>query len=141
MNIVEMYALCKKIYVDNEDKYYYIGLRFEDKEREIGEECEYSHHNPDREDERDFPVFGSDEYDDLEILDGTSAWNLITLEIDRHWPGWGRPPRDIDFGKDCSREFLSDHCYVVAGKRQGNHDNPDDGEILIKDAVVIAKIF
>jgi len=139
MNLNEMYAKVKEIYEANENEYYYIGLRFEDKDREVGEECEWSKHNPDREDERDFPAFGSEEYDDLPTLDGTSAWDLSELS-DSYYPGYGRP-RNVDPYKDCSRYFLAEHCYVIAGKRQGYHDDPDDGEILIKDAVVIAKIF
>jgi len=139
MNLIEMYDLVKKVYEANENEYYYIGIRFEDKDREVGEECDWSRHNPDREDEREFPVYGSEEYDDLPTLDGTSAWDLSELS-DSYYPGYGRP-RNVDQSKDCSRYFLANHCYVIAGNRQGSHDDPDNGEILIKDAVVIAKIF
>lgn len=134
MNIVEMYDLCKQIYNDNTDKYDYIGLRFEDKEREIGDVCEYSRHNPDREDEREFPKYGTDEYFEMEELDGTSAWNM---EED----GTYKIGHLEDLEDDCSRHFMADHCYVIAGNNLGRHEDPDVNEILIKDAVVIAKIF
>ncbi len=51
MNIAEMYEKVKEVYEANTDKYNYIGLRFEDKACEIGEECEWSKHNGEREDE------------------------------------------------------------------------------------------
>lgn len=139
MNIVEMYEKVKKIYNDNEDEYYCIGLRFEDKEREIGEECEYSRHNADREDERDFPDFGTDDYEEMELLHGTSAWDMAPSKRSYH-PGMPTL-RGVDSEKECSRHFFTNHCYVIASNKQGSHDNPDDGEILIKDAVVIAKVF
>lgn len=134
MNIVEMYEKVKAIYEANKDKYCCIGLRFEDKEREIGEECEWSRHNSDREDEREFPKYGTEEYEEMEVLDGTSAWDMSvsnTYKIGRY----------IDREDDCRKPFLTDHCYVIASNMEGRHDDPDDGEILIKDAVVIAKIF
>lgn len=141
MNIVEMYEKVKAIYEANEDKYYYIGLRFEDKEREIGEECEWSRHNPDREDEREFPAYGTEEYENLEVLDGTSAWYMGDFDDNRPiLPGFGSL-RNADLTKEANRFFLFEHCYVIAGNQKGHHDDPDDGEILIKDAVVIAKIF
>lgn len=139
MNIIQMYEKVKEIYEANEDKYYYIGLRFEDKDREIGEECEWSRHNPDREDEREFPEFGSEEYAEMEELDGTSAWDLAAMTT-RYFPGFGRPS-EADPNKDCERYFFSDHCYIIASNNKGQHDDPDDGEILIQNAVVIAKIF
>lgn len=143
MNIVEMYELVKKIYSKNirtaenwDEGYEYIGLRFEDKEREIGEVCEYSRNNIDREDERDFPEYGTEEYWEMEELDGTSAWDMSqenTYRIPSYW----------DKEADCRRHFLRDHCYVIASNRLGHTSNTviDDGEIVIKDAVVIAKIF
>lgn len=107
MNIVEMYDLCKKLYEKHEDDYQYIGLRFEDKERDVGEECKYSRHNSDREDKRDFPDFDSDEYWDLEELDGTSAWDL-SLKSTYKIHSW------VDLECDCQCHFLTHHCYIIA---------------------------
>jgi hypothetical protein len=134
MNIVEMYELCKEIYKDNLDKYEYIGLRFEDKVRTIGETCEYSRHNPNREDERDFPQYGTDEYFETEELDGTSAWDMSEDSIYRI-ESWRNKE------EDCWNHFLQQHCYIIAGNVKGSHDYPDPNEILIGDAVVIAQIF
>lgn len=135
MNIVEMYDLCKKVYADNIDTYDFIGLRFEDKERKIGEICENSKHNSDREDEREFPQFGTEEYEDMEELEGTSSWDLSA----RDTMTVGRFENKED---DCKRHFNTYHCYIVGGNDTGSKDmDLDQNEIVIKNAVVIAQIF
>jgi hypothetical protein len=141
MNIVQMYELVKAIYEKHKDEYHYIGLRFENKDREIGEVCENSRHNADREDERDFPAYGTPEYEEMEILDGTSAWNMDPSTYGKQYHPGMYSLHGINLEKDCRSFFLADHCYVIAGHREGRHDDPDENEIVIKDAVVIAKIF
>jgi hypothetical protein len=114
---------CKEALKKWEDEYWFVGIRFEDNEREIGEICECSKHNLDREDERDFPEYGTPEYDEMMELDGTSAWNLPTY---RDYEGY----------------FLSDHCYIIGGNQIANQDDGlDDNEIVIKNAVVLEKVF
>lgn len=141
MNLIQMYELVRKIVEEHADQYDYIGIRFEDKEREIGEELDWSRHNPDREDEREFPSFDSEEYEEMEVLDGTSAWEANPRAYREYHPGVDRLQFRTFGEKECSRFFLTDHCYIIAGDRSGDHPDPDDYEILIKDAVVIAKIF
>ncbi|RXZ78170.1 hypothetical protein EBB07_29385 [Paenibacillaceae bacterium] len=134
MNIIQMYEFCKLFLSQAQQDYYYVGLRFEDKERRIGDICEYSRHNPCRDDEREFPIYATPEYEEMEVLDGTSAWNMqldSTYKI-RPWDS-----TDID----CSKLFLTNHCYIIANDNVGRNDDPDHGEILIKDAKVIAVIF
>lgn len=121
----EMELKCKEVLEQYEDDYVLIGIRFEDKEREIGEICENSRHNYDREDEREFPEYGTEEYEELEEFDGTSAWNLPTYD---------------DYADQS--KFFTNHCYIVAGDNQTNKDDDlDFNEIVIEDAKVIAKIF
>ncbi|MED4883874.1 hypothetical protein [Bacillus smithii] len=141
MNIVEMYDLCKKIYLENvrtpenwENGFEYIGLRFENKEREIGEICNNSKHNPNREDEREFPEYGTDKYFEMEELDGTSAWDMSQKEV--YAVGCLENRKD-----DCRNHFITDHCYIIASNELGKHPEPDYNEIVIKNAIVIAKIF
>lgn len=143
MNVAEMYDLVKKIYEENEGTYSFIGLRFEDKVREVGDECEWSKHNPDRADDREFPEFGTEEYDELAELNGTSAWNMASYGYKSDfYPGYGSgKPTESDKKYSLVGLFGAYHCYVIAGNRLGTHDDPDPGEILIKDAKVIAKIF
>lgn len=140
MNIHEMYKKVREIYEANKDEYYYIGLRFENKDREVGEECEWSKDNLGREDERDFPQYGTPEYNELPTLDGTSAWDLSRLS-DWYYPGFGETRWILDHDKECRRHFIAEHCYIIAGDKKGVHDCPDEGEILIRDAVVIAKLW
>ena len=138
MNIVEMYNLVKEIYKANEYEYRYIGLRFEDKERQLNEICNNSKHNEDREDERDFPSFDSEDYEEMHELDGTSTWNIETDDF----PGFGGNLKGVNLEKECSCHFLTQHCYIVASDRLGSYDVLlDENEILIKDAKVIAQLF
>ena len=111
--------------------YDHVGFRLADSTHEIGEELDWSRHNADREDDREFPEYGTDEYNELPELDGTSVWeasHMIRI--------FGS--RDIDYAR---KNTLQDHLYVVCGNDRANHDDPDDGEMLIADAVVIDQIF
>ncbi|MFT8710095.1 MAG: hypothetical protein ABF820_11775, partial [Sporolactobacillus sp.] len=110
-----------------EDEFYAVGIRFEDKDRAVDEICENSRHNSDREDEREFPEFGTEEYDDMEELDGACAWDI---------PFFIRDNRGED--NIC---FYSDHAYIVASNDFGHNDDPDVGEIVIADAKVLVKLF
>ncbi len=120
-----MNELCKKIYneniqsMDNWAGYEYIGLRFDDKEREVGEICEYSRYNNDR-----------------EVLDGTTALDLSEKEIYQMSLIENREA-------DCSHLFNTKHCYIVAGNTLGSTSDGqlDENEFVIKGALVIAQIF
>lgn len=97
-----------------------VGIRFETLNREIGDVCQNSRHNPNRDDEREFPEYGTQEYSELEELEGTSAWELRV---------------------DITGSYFSDmHCYIIGGDI-GYHPEPDQGEILIENAIVLEKIF
>ena len=134
VTLTEMWEEVKKIYDTNEDSYNYIGIRFEDKSRKIGDTCECSKHNTNREDERDFPEFGSEEYNSMFTFNGTSAWNLSQKEVYKVDKFYAE--------KDCTRAFLQDHAYIIAGDYITNMDDAlDYNEIVIEDAKVITIIF
>lgn len=135
MTIGEMKAKVQEIYAQYEDEYYYIGLRFEDKLREVGDICEYSKANDDREDEREFPEYGTEEYEELPELNGTSAWDLAALPVIMRYIF---PSND---NAKASTSFVTKHAYIIASNRQGSHPHPDDNEILIQDAEVISVLF
>jgi hypothetical protein len=112
---------------DVQDEYYVIGLRFENLERNIGdviEEC--SKDNADREDERDFPEYGTPEYEEMEELEGISSWDINFWEV-----------MNLNSYTD-STSFDCDHIYLIGGEKHSF--GPDDHELVIEDAVVIAKI-
>lgn len=122
---------------DDFARYSYYGLRFENKDRQIGETCEKSKHNQDREDEREFPEYGSEEYQDMMELDGTSAWYIDENGTD----AWKRSYYGQWQSEDDNLMVVAEHCYIVAGDVTGSHDDPDENEILIQDAVVVEKLF
>lgn len=144
MTYRKFFEKVKEACIKHENDYTYIGVRFEDKERTVGEICERSKHNPDREDNRDFPEYGTPEYDDLPTLRGTSAW----LVYNGMWQ-WASDIKPEECrGLKPYRETLDDetnymrkHAYVIAGNREHTHDDCDDDEIVIEDAVVIDIIY
>lgn len=117
--------------INGNGDYYYVGVRYEDKLRQAGEECDYSKHNAG---DREFPKYGTVEYDELDDLDGTSAWAARKYLS------------NYDLSGDQSR-LVSDkfkhvaHAYIVVGQYASTPSDADDGEIVIEDAVVAEVLF
>lgn len=128
MTYNQMIETVKAAYDLFADEYMYVGVRFESKMREIGEACESSMHNPDREDERDFPAYGTPEYDELEELNGTSAWDAEHYSM-------------FAMKGDSEAAWMGEHCYIIAGDDIGTHPDPDANEILIRGAKVVKVIW
>lgn len=135
MKVAEMKDLVEDLFkqIEEQDEYYVYGLRFEDKEREVGEICENSRNNIEREDERDFPEYGTEEYAEMEEMDGTSAWDVDSalMQIEENL-------------KYNTSVFGSKYAYIIAGHNTGweqNNGLVDDGEVVIQDAVVLHKIY
>ena len=125
-----------QVEADDYAEFCYYGLRFENKDRKVGEACENSRHNFGREDEREFPEFGSDEYEEMEELDGTSAWYIAedgSFDKKVYTGEWQTKDEDL--------MVVTAHCYIIGGDLEGSHTDPDVGETLIQDAVVVAKLF
>ena len=126
----------EKAYNEYENEYEYIGLRFENKDREIGDICENSKHNPNRDDSRDFPEYGSEEYEKLPEFEGTSAWDLSISDMHRTWFGeYMEEDEESHYPAEVS------HAYIIAGNEIDNNPDRDFDEIIIKKAEVIAIIF
>ena len=121
------------------EDYACIGIRFEDMARNVGDICGHSKDNPDRADERDFPVYGSNEYDELPELYGTCAW-----EVGANTAGvlCGYEPESAIKNAAMNRG-IGKHCYLIASDQYGDMSNyaADDGEVLLVDPVVIAVIY
>lgn len=140
MKVKELFEIIEDMKNDERlDEYWVAGVRFEDKERkegEIIEEC--SKHNIDREDERDFPEFGTGEYEDMFELDGVSAWE-IEGAIEVLEPGIHR---DLFLEKNVDEVFIGKHCYIIAGDYTSNEgDALDDGEVVIEEPTVIKVVY
>lgn len=119
--------------LENEDEtgvyYSYYGIRFEDKARQVGDICECSKDNRDRTDERDFPEYGTPEYDEMPELEGSCAWDAASIDYAI------RPSRRGGNAVDA----FCEHVYLIAGNR-ACEGGGDDYEVCIEDAVVIAII-
>lgn len=142
MNIYEMNELIKKVYEkyacteDNDYKgeYEFVGIRFEDKERNVNEiVLDLSRNNIDREDERDFPEYGTEEYEEMEELEGVSAWQFEEYDF--------RVPKIWEDIEDITDRFSGKHCYVLGTDELGDTEIMDDGEIIMIEPTVLAKLF
>lgn len=136
MTVQEMYVKCKEIYEEIKDDYYFVGIRFEDKEREVGEIItDKSRHNIEREDEREFPEYGTEEYEEMLELDGVSAWNMVS---DINFK-----PNSLNANRDAKKVYFTKHCYIIASDDavSGADLELDHNEIVLKNAKVIAKLF
>ena len=131
----EMLEQIKNGYLTSD--YWYAGIRFEDKDREEGEIItDLSRNNVDREDEREFPEYGTPEYEEMEELDGVSAWELSVADLYNQIPHWFSDDDGV------SEVFTTKHCYLIASDNVGGVGAVlDEGEIVLVDPVVIKKIF
>lgn len=108
-----------------EEEYDYVGLRFQKKVYSVGETIEDSRANDDREDERDFPQYGTEEYNNLPVLLGVSTWH-----------------RTSQAAKNIEQELKwADKVYIVVGNDRAWYDSVDefvldDNEYLIEDGKV-----
>lgn len=120
-------SLARALAEKYETEYEWLGFRFDERKLKNGAVLSNSKHNPDRVDERDFPEYGTSEYDELDELDGTSCYNVnyffATYGV---WEG--------DYS-----EFIN--CYLIGSNKVGDHDEPDDGEMLLKAPIVLGKIL
>lgn len=138
MTIQEMYDKAMKIYQANDENmdHQVVGIRFENKEREVGEEVESSKHNMDREDDRDFPDYDSEEYKEMYELDGSSSWG---------WSAWEDVLlRQGGAENKAQGSFNGSHAYLIAGDySQEDHDEIllDQGEEVVVNAVVLHKFY
>lgn len=138
MTIQEMYEKAMEIYEANEESmnHQVVGIRFENKEREVGAKVEESKHNIDREDEREFPEFDSEEYEEMYELDGSSSWG---------WHSWDDVIlRQMGAGNNAHDKSPTHHAYLIAGDySQEDHDEIilDQGEEVIVNAVVLHKFY
>ena len=130
MNMAEMNELIAAAYEELKEEYWFVGLRFEDADREVGDICNNSRNNIDREDEREFPDFNTPEYEEMDEVNGSSAWNLNCYRYDTS---------EIE---DVTTYYRQAHCYIVASDRADESvELLDVGEIVITDAKVMVKVF
>src|SRR5690625_606868 len=111
MTVREMFDKINEIKEDLLDVYWAVGIRIEEKERKEGEIItDKSRDNADREDERDFPEYGTDEYFEMQEFDGVSAWDIEGTERTLV----PRIGKDEFLSMDAHTAFMATHCYVIA---------------------------
>lgn len=117
------------------DEGYMVGVRFEDLERKAGDTItDKSRHNNDREDERDFPEYGTDEYFGMAEFDGVSAYEAEFF--DDYISGL------VTDGEDATKAFLASHAYIIYSYDVSNTDDDlDYGEIVLVEPKVHKVLF
>lgn len=100
-----------------------IGIRFEEKEYQKGEIISDSKHNGNREDEREFPSFGTEDYEKMSELPGVSTYNTSIVEKVEDWAK------------------CHSHCYLVVSNGRSWYDSIDnfvldDDELVIEDGQI-----
>lgn len=122
------------------------GYRFVNHQYAIGEELtEVSRSNHNREDARDFPEYNTEEYWEMEELDGLSAYSIdrydikeknadaIEYEIFRHAGRRRQRDSDMDFFP------IADYCYLLGADDASWGE--DEGEIIMEYPTVLARII
>lgn len=140
MKIKEMMNKVNEIVKRNDENYDYtiLGIRFENKIREEGEIVkEYSKSNYDRDDERDFPDYGTEEYSELPDLDGISTYSITSGDYTGWTPVIGWDAEQLE--KDVENWFMQNHCYILGSDR--GFSGEDENEVIMQDAKVVAVIF
>lgn len=138
MNVKNFYEIIKNAEENHEDgnDIRVIGIRFEELERKVGDICNNSKHNLDRENEDDMPEFGTEEYEEMFELDGTSAFDVDYLVEDLERSARNNPDANM------SSYYYGKHCYIVGGKYTTNEsDAIDYGEVVIESAKVLEVIY
>ena len=110
-----------------------IGIRFDNAVLSVGDRCHHSRHNPGRDDERDFPEYGTPEYDELPELPGTSCYYMAS-SWDYYHDSW-RCRDTIEIALDIRRSCWR-HAYIVSGNSVHYDYDMDDGEALLDNCIV-----
>jgi len=117
-----------------------VGLRYDNKDVKVGDILGDSKANWERDEDRDFPEFGSEEYDNATDLDGTCCYSVC----DGNDLYYADTEEEIDAIMAKAEKFISEnssfeHLSIVFGD-QGQGEVEDQGEVLIKDPE-IAKVL
>lgn len=138
MTVKEFLERVKEIGEELKEDYWFVGVRFEEKVRNEGDVVtDKSRNNIDREDENDFPKYGTDEYFEMEELDGVSTWNIDQIDDTLY------VNNDKFLNCDAKTAFLASKCYILASDDADSGLNTviDHGEVILIDPVVKKVMF
>ena len=121
----------KEFYLD----YKFYGIRFDRRHNlEEGYELECSKSNRNREDAREFPLFGTPEYEEMEILDGTCAYFVFDGESEK------RSSRLKHILNNYTTDSHDFSWYLIGSDKLSDEDGEDEDEIIMIDAIVVKKL-
>lgn len=109
------------------------GVRFDSRTLEIGQIIGNSKSNYDRYDSRDFPEYGTEEYDSMPELDGTCAYFVFDGDREERYQFLDRLMEKLEGDQE------NKNWYLIAGDLS-QQEGEDSHEILIKNAIVISKL-
>jgi len=110
--------------------YSYYGLRFDSRDLDIDDVLEPSKSNIDREDSRDFPEYGTPEYDDLPELSGTCAYMIFDGDRESRYTFLDNVLSFVD--DDDERKW-----YILGSKDAAEDEAEDEDEIVMIDPIVL----
>ena len=124
--------------LEGKTNFNFLGFRIEAREYKVGDIMEgTSRTNLGREDERDFPAYGTEEYEELEELDGLCAYDLgIDFRtIDSIEEQLNQMFRGLE-----DREYTDGHMYVIGTNDYSDDFAEDNYEIVMPNPTVLAVI-
>ena len=110
--------------------YSYYGLRFDSRDLDIDDVLEPSKSNIDREDSRDFPEYGTPEYDDLPELSGTCAYMIFDGDRESRYTFLDNVLSFVD--DDDERKW-----YILGSKDAAEDEAEDEDEVVMIDPIVL----
>ncbi|MDA3855882.1 MAG: hypothetical protein PF569_06470 [Candidatus Woesearchaeota archaeon] len=135
-NIVIEYLVSNKDRL--EKNHLTVAVRYDNHKYKVGELIPNSKTNIGRDDERDFPLYGTSDYENMDEIDGTSAY-MLTSQGDYRYEMYDRETLE-DFFEDEVVEVggdVFDHCNLVEGVENTSEYIEDKGEIILKACKVV----
>ena len=107
----------------------FIGVRFDRRLLSVGDEVGKSRTNIGREDVREFPEYGTQEYESLPELEGACAYDVDS---------WSH---HILMRGEWTEDEIDMHLYVIEGDGIDRESGEDEDEVIIRNAEVMAVIY
>lgn len=123
----------KQQFEEGTTKYSFYGVRFDSRDLNPGDKLGKSKSNINREDVRDFPEYGTEEYNSLLSLGGTCAYFVFDGDTGRESLGLPAVLKMIE------SDWMNDNWYLV-GANDATGEEEDENEIVLVDARVICKL-
>jgi len=127
-----------------------IAIRYDNVNAEVGTILNDSKSNLDRDDSRDFPGYGSSEYDSMDEIDGTCVYAINSEQDYRNFIYGSDDVADFfeEYGIDgpgivSKEDSMFNHCSIVTGEENTDCQilREDEGEMVLKNCTVAVKLW